>query len=146
MLEVNSVGFRVISGSVSRHLEAVGKEAQTNAKAGVQLHDLLRAIPDVREVQADGTAFCSTVSTINHDCRPNAQLITHLGDTTVEIVVRALRVIPPGEEVTIAYINVEQSVEKRAESLRNKYAFTCECRRCSSEIGTGRGRGLKRRR
>lgn len=74
------------------------------------------------------------LSIFNHSCNPNCIKLspTQQGEPSV---VRALRHIQPGEELTISYIDThEQSVPKRHYDLRS-FDFRCECSRCRLELG-----------
>lgn len=66
---------------------------------------------------------------INHSCAPNC--MWHIAGGRV-MFVRAVRRIPPGEQVTIPYVNVYQPMEERTKyfSARN---CRCACPRCAFE-------------
>lgn len=85
----------------------------------------------------DGTAMYSIACKMNHSCDPNVVLIYkrragwgQCHPLTAYCV--ALRDISEGDELTISYINSNESYEKRQESLVN-YGFVCECEKCISE-------------
>jgi len=48
-------------------------------------------------------------------------------------VIRALRNISAGEELTIAYVDVAHPLLQRQELLRSQYHFTCDCPYCVAE-------------
>ena len=41
-----------------------------------------------------------------------------------------MRAIQPGEQVTISYTDLLQTLDERQHSLMQRYAFTCCCERC----------------
>lgn len=49
------------------------------------------------------------------------------------LVLRTLRDVAPGEQLTIAYVDVVAPAAQRAAALRQQYAFECVCSRCSAE-------------
>ena len=85
----------------------------------------------------DGTGLCDTVSWINHSCDPNAALLKGPHESTGQVSVQALSPIGVGEEVTIAYIDVDQPVGRRAKILHTRYGFDCRCPKCAAEQGEG---------
>ena len=88
-------------------------------------------LPVLRQ-SVQGLGLYPTHSAMNHSCRPNAE-VTLEGDTA-DVSVRALRPLAAGEEVTIAYIQVEADRELRHWQLRSYYGFTCTCDRCSQGL------------
>jgi len=68
-------------------------------------------------------------SLFNHSCRPNATLYYHEGRQ----IVRAMRDIARGEEVTITYTDVMNARTTRQKLLKEKYKFECRCERCQEE-------------
>ncbi|GER38775.1 SET domain-containing protein [Striga asiatica] len=48
------------------------------------------------------------------------------------VVVRSIKDVRKGEEVTIAYTDLLQPKEMRRAELWSKYRFTCSCKRCNS--------------
>ncbi|ESL09039.1 hypothetical protein TRSC58_03248 [Trypanosoma rangeli SC58] len=73
---------------------------------------------------------------INHSCVPNAAVVrprraTTTGACSMELVARCS--IKAGEELTIAYIDVESytdDVEARRRRLMEDYGFLCRCPKC----------------
>lgn len=47
----------------------------------------------------------------------------------------ARRVIHPGEELTISYVNIAMPRNERRRALREIYGFWCNCPRCEKEKG-----------
>ncbi|OAV95013.1 hypothetical protein PTTG_06329 [Puccinia triticina 1-1 BBBD Race 1] len=66
-------------------------------------------------------------SRLNHDCRPNTAF--HVDSESLEIHMHALRIINPGEEMTISYRDMAQIREKRQEDISH-YGFECTCAHC----------------
>jgi len=64
----------------------------------------------------------------NHSCEPNC--IQLFQGTSLRL--RTLRPIFPGEELTIAYIDVNQHKAARQSGLIAGYGFVCHCARCTS--------------
>ncbi|KAK6115696.1 hypothetical protein DH2020_007965 [Rehmannia glutinosa] len=48
------------------------------------------------------------------------------------IIVRSIKAVNKGEEVTIAYTNLLQPKEMRRAELWSKYRFSCSCKRCGA--------------
>ncbi|CAK1364786.1 unnamed protein product [Cercospora beticola] len=71
-------------------------------------------------------------SAINHDCIGNVSR-TFLGDM---LLLRANRRISAGEELTMRYINPENTIEQFHEQLRRSWNFSCTCRLCTAEVNT----------
>lgn len=74
-----------------------------------------------------------TTSRINHSCSPNA-LRGPSPTRDLEVEVRALRPISPGEELTIAYLPADTLMTptpERRELLQRRWQFMCGCSRCS---------------
>lgn len=47
-----------------------------------------------------------------------------------------MRAIQPGEQVTISYTDLLQTLDERQHSLMLRYAFTCCCARCLDDSPT----------
>ncbi|EZG46112.1 SET domain protein [Gregarina niphandrodes] len=69
-------------------------------------------------------------SLLNHACVPNA-ICQYNG---VEVAIRALRRIEPGEEVCIAYVDLLRPYPERKEVLDMDYTFTCKCSACRPRL------------
>ncbi|CAH7680957.1 hypothetical protein BY996DRAFT_4583859 [Phakopsora pachyrhizi] len=67
-------------------------------------------------------------SRLNHDCRPN--LAFFIENKTLKVHMRALRVISPGEELTISYRDTGIIREERQDELLKDYGFECKCAQC----------------
>ncbi|RNF05761.1 histone-lysine N-methyltransferase ASHR2 [Trypanosoma rangeli] len=76
---------------------------------------------------------------INHSCVPNAAVVrpkrtTTAGACSMELVAR--RPIKAGEEITIAYVDVESytsDVKTRRRHLMEGYGFLCRCPKCEPD-------------
>ncbi|GAQ83819.1 hypothetical protein KFL_001630160 [Klebsormidium nitens] len=77
------------------------------------------------ELKPVGMGLFVVNSLANHDCNPNA-IILYDGPRAM---MRALRPITAGDEITHAYIDLAGSRNQRRERLR-KYYFECQCDRC----------------
>ena len=67
---------------------------------------------------------------MNHSCLPNCHFIGAAEPETMSV--RTLSPLRPGDELTVAYVDVLESRDiRREELLRGKY-FSCECTRCST--------------
>ena len=69
-----------------------------------------------------------------HDCDPNACSIYK--GTKREI--RAIKKISSGKNVTINYLGNLKSREDRRRILKNRFYFTCSCRRCVNDVDRGK--------
>lgn len=82
-----------------------------------------------------GLALYMVSPGINHSCDPNC--IAFVGDYDDKIlIIKALRCIKEGEEITISYIPAVCRLPTpygRREVLRAIYDFTCVCRRCTAD-------------
>lgn len=67
----------------------------------------------------------------NHSCEPNAFSATN-AKLTHRLV--AARDIKAGEEITCAYIDLDQDVRWRQAHLFENYFFRCSCNKCLSEL------------
>jgi SET and MYND domain-containing protein len=73
-----------------------------------------------------GVALFDRISLLNHSCDPNAVV---LFDGAAAIV-RALKPIAAGDELTISYIDRATDRYERQQQLMSQYFFTCSCSRC----------------
>jgi SET domain-containing protein len=75
---------------------------------------------------------------MNHSCDPSAkQVLSPDGALQAEAVIVASRAIKEGEEITISYINVDDteldSTQKRGAKLQSEYLFHCNCSKCTAQ-------------
>jgi lysine-specific demethylase 8 len=84
----------------------------------------------------DGTAHFTIATKMNHSCDPNVILLYKTRgwgrDHPLVAYCVALKDISEGEELTICYIDANETYEKRQEALAN-YGFTCACEKCEKE-------------
>ena len=80
-------------------------------------------------------ACLQEVSCANHSCDPNAEVRLEIGTTQLRLVAR--RAIASGEEVTISYIDENDTVgvKERRDALQD-YGFVCGCEKCAREEGS----------
>jgi SET domain len=82
-------------------------------------------------------AIFPLTSRINHDCEPNAELVTSFVDCHVDV--QLIRDVHAGEEITINYVGRfggrNKSLECRRTELRRRYLFVCRCRLCLVHSG-----------
>ncbi|ORZ13732.1 hypothetical protein BCR42DRAFT_418955 [Absidia repens] len=76
-----------------------------------------------------GEGLYPVASFFNHSCRPNAAAVF---DGAL-LMIKAIEPIYPGEEITLAYIDIGRSRGYRQRNLRDRYFFTCDCVRCSDQ-------------
>lgn len=69
------------------------------------------------------------IALLNHSCEPNADVIFDGSDVRV----RSRRTIEPGEEITISYVDPNESFEVRRDHLLSKFYFECRCNKCQKE-------------
>ncbi|CAG0919730.1 unnamed protein product [Notodromas monacha] len=82
-----------------------------------------------------GKALAPTVSLVNHSCFPNCDIFT----TGNQLVIRAVRAIKTGEEITICYkqqrfdlvpLGAQVLAGDRQQMLWEQYYFMCKCQGC----------------
>ena len=76
-----------------------------------------------------GLGLFPTTSILNHSCFPNC-FFSGMGE---RMVVRSLRHIAPGEELTVPYIDLYQPRRDRLIELHTDKHFVCACERCRAE-------------
>lgn len=80
--------------------------------------------------RGNGTGVFALASLFNHSCDPTCEVAWPHNDARMRIVAR--RDVAKGEQLTISYIDLEDSGEVRREKLRHAYGFVCNCQRCQS--------------
>lgn len=70
------------------------------------------------------------VGSLNHSCDPNVFVAFPEGNCTAHIV--TLREVSEGEEVCVAYIDVDEPVDVRRRALL-EHGFVCQCAKCVEE-------------
>lgn len=77
----------------------------------------------------EGIGLFLIASSCNHSCDPNCEVI-FAENNTMSLI--AKKEIKQGEQILHSYIEETQSVEGRAEDLK-EYGFVCNCARCQQE-------------
>jgi hypothetical protein len=91
--------------------------------------------PSPNDVVDQHNSFYSlfpAIARLNHNCRPNADY--RFSHATLAQYVHAARDIPPGEELTISYINPLASRAERQARL-GQWGFECACPLCALDGG-----------
>lgn len=73
-------------------------------------------------------------SFFNHSCDPTCERL--VGDD-MSIMLKMVRDVAVGEEVTISYIDENRPRSARRENLLSSYHFHCACARCEAEAEAG---------
>ena len=81
------------------------------------------------------SSFC------NHACFPNVKR-AHFGDV---MVVRALRPLSQGDEITPGYISPGISIDERQKKLERSFGFKCDCWYCREENMDGEAAQKRRK-
>ncbi len=84
----------------------------------------------------DGTAHFAMTEKMNHSCEPNVVILYKSRgwgkNHPLVAYCIALRDIEPNEELTIAYIETDETYDARQKALAN-YGFVCTCPKCERE-------------
>ncbi|XP_050518660.1 histone-lysine N-methyltransferase SMYD3-like isoform X2 [Diabrotica virgifera virgifera] len=102
-----------------------------------QINNVLLTFPNLNlasglnTMSGTGKAICPTIALINHACNPNATIIVYAH----YIVVKTIRPIRQGEEITLCYseINGFLPLEDRRLVTQHFLFFTCRCLICELE-------------
>jgi hypothetical protein len=78
------------------------------------------------EMRPNGAAMYPLAALINHSCDPNCAAV-YTGKVQV---IRSLRNLEPGEELTVAYVDTGAPTAVRRRELRRGYFFECNCPFC----------------
>ncbi|XP_029449811.1 histone-lysine N-methyltransferase SMYD3 [Rhinatrema bivittatum] len=78
------------------------------------------------EMQEVGVGLYPSMSLLNHSCDPNCVIVFE-GRC---LLLRTIREIQLGEELTISYIDVMMPTADRQIQLKRQYCFECTCNRC----------------
>ncbi|CAH0547822.1 unnamed protein product [Brassicogethes aeneus] len=78
-----------------------------------------------------GKAICPSIATMNHSCLPNCTILVYYD----AILVRPIRDIQAGEELTLCYSEVSPffTVTERHDVTSALHFFSCDCLRCMKE-------------
>jgi SET domain-containing protein len=74
---------------------------------------------------------------INHDCNPNAQIL----EDNKQMVVKIIKTVKEGEELTIDYIGQDSKGIERKNQLKN-YGIVCLCSICKTNKQKIKARNL----
>lgn len=82
------------------------------------------------EGEMTGVALYPALSLFNHSCMPNCAAVDDGTGSKRVCAIKTLVAVPPGEELTISYIDLDLTRELRQDKLEESYAFRCTCARC----------------
>ncbi|KAK7065829.1 SET and MYND domain-containing protein 3 [Halocaridina rubra] len=98
-----------------------------------QLYCNLYKVTDFQAKETAGIGVYSALSLINHSCYPSVKHY-FIGRS---LVMRAVRPISAGEELTISYIKPFQKAKKQERKiLLQRYWFSCTCEACVNDWPT----------
>ncbi len=81
----------------------------------------------------DGTALFTVICCMNHSCNPNAEILWDEESNALQAIVKTIKNIKKGDEISFSYIDSSLSYSERREKLRD-YGFTCSCERCAAQL------------
>ncbi|XP_048968388.1 histone-lysine N-methyltransferase SMYD3 isoform X2 [Canis lupus baileyi] len=81
------------------------------------------------EMQEVGVGLYPSMSLLNHSCDPNCSIVFN----GPHLLLRAVRDIEAGEELTICYLDMLMTSEERRKQLKDQYCFECDCVRCETQ-------------
>ncbi|KAM7118129.1 histone-lysine N-methyltransferase SMYD3 isoform 1-T1 [Ciconia maguari] len=80
------------------------------------------------EMQDVGVGLYPSMSLLNHSCDPNCVIIFE----GYQLLLRSVREIQIGEELTISYIESLMPTSERQKQLMRQYCFECDCLLCQN--------------
>lgn len=81
-----------------------------------------------------GLGLFPLTSMMNHSCSPNcAQYFIIEPGKPVRLIMRAIRAIAEGEELTYSYVALYEPTNLRQTKLQAAYGFNCTCERCCGQ-------------
>ncbi|XP_038249905.1 histone-lysine N-methyltransferase SMYD3 isoform X3 [Dermochelys coriacea] len=113
----------------------------------VEIHDAFQLLPaiDIFQIFAKVTCNCFTISNgemqdvgvglypsmslLNHSCDPNCVIVFE----GRQLLLRSVREIQIGEELTISYIESLMPSSERQKHLKRQYCFECNCLLCQTQ-------------
>eukprot|EP00927_Polykrikos_kofoidii_P039594 TRINITY_DN33951_c0_g1_i1.p1 TRINITY_DN33951_c0_g1~~TRINITY_DN33951_c0_g1_i1.p1 ORF type:complete len:577 (-),score=135.43 TRINITY_DN33951_c0_g1_i1:37-1767(-) len=127
----NDVDTKAISSAALALFAWLGR-VRVNTVAASQIEEADGLMVTSKNVLA---LFPATAVAVNHDCRPNAVLLTPGSggdDLRLEIRVCSKAGVGPGEEVTISYgpLAARMGRAERRSALIKQYGFECACVSC----------------
>ncbi|XP_061847077.1 histone-lysine N-methyltransferase SMYD3 isoform X3 [Colius striatus] len=81
------------------------------------------------EMQDVGVGLYPSMSLLNHSCDPNCVIIFE----GYQLLLRSVREIQIGEELTISYIETLMPTSERQKQLMRQYCFECDCLLCKTQ-------------
>uniref|UniRef100_A0A8C9FXB7 [histone H3]-lysine(4) N-trimethyltransferase n=1 Tax=Pavo cristatus TaxID=9049 RepID=A0A8C9FXB7_PAVCR len=81
------------------------------------------------EMQDVGVGLYPSMSLLNHSCDPNCVIIFE----GYQLLLRSVREIQIGEELTISYIESLMPTSERQKQLKRQYCFECDCCLCQDQ-------------
>ncbi|KAM6278950.1 histone-lysine N-methyltransferase SMYD3 [Porphyrio hochstetteri] len=81
------------------------------------------------EMQDVGVGVYPSMSLLNHSCDPNCVIIFE----GYQLLLRSIREIQIGEELTISYIESLMPTSERQKQLMRQYCFECDCLLCQNQ-------------
>lgn len=113
-------------------LNAANIESLPPSSVRKRLSKQLRC-PEEEVPFSSGMGLFTLHSCLNHSCKPNAQVVGGLRDSSdCKIRIVALRPIEKNEEIFITYIEDENKKDSktRQNELKGGYLFNCDCIQC----------------
>uniref|UniRef100_A0A8V0XZB4 [histone H3]-lysine(4) N-trimethyltransferase n=1 Tax=Gallus gallus TaxID=9031 RepID=A0A8V0XZB4_CHICK len=80
-------------------------------------------------MQDVGVGLYPSMSLLNHSCDPNCVIIFE----GYQLLLRSIREIQIGEELTISYIESLMPTSERQKQLKRQYCFECDCCLCQDQ-------------
>nr|XP_027309659.2 histone-lysine N-methyltransferase SMYD3 isoform X1 [Anas platyrhynchos] len=84
------------------------------------------------EMQDVGVGLYPSMSLLNHSCDPNCVIVFE----GYQLLLRSVREIQIGEELTISYIESLMPTSERQKQLMRQYCFECDCHLCQDHEKT----------
>ncbi|XP_032776086.1 histone-lysine N-methyltransferase SMYD3 isoform X5 [Strigops habroptila] len=81
------------------------------------------------EMQDVGVGLYPSMSLLNHSCAPNCVIVFE----GYQLLLRSVREIQIGEELTISYIESLMPTSERQKQLMRQYCFECDCVFCQNQ-------------
>ncbi|XP_025958444.2 histone-lysine N-methyltransferase SMYD3 isoform X1 [Dromaius novaehollandiae] len=81
------------------------------------------------EMQDVGVGLYPSMSLLNHSCDPNCVIVFE----GYQLLLRSIREIQIGEELTISYIESLMPTSERQKHLMRQYCFECDCLLCQNQ-------------
>ncbi|XP_050750884.1 histone-lysine N-methyltransferase SMYD3 isoform X1 [Gymnogyps californianus] len=81
------------------------------------------------EMQDVGVGLYPSMSLLNHSCDPNCVIVFE----GYQLLLRSVREIQIGEELTISYIESLMPTSERQKQLIRQYCFECDCLLCQNQ-------------